>query len=230
MDRSSAMQEIIALAGVLEGRGQFDLADRMERLAIGLDDLSEEHYQGFDPEHPTFRGPERNPIQRPHFADPQSMWHDPNRVKPGHKPWLQSPEVMGGNVASEFEQVDRRDHPSDPEARVHSYGPLDEDQIMEQVMAGIREDFPEYADVEDDELVSRLIHAVYVSLKYGSDELLPQFEEAVAAGQRIDYDPEILEQAKKEISRLISGKFEEKEQAMQDNYVDEGPEPVMPWE
>lgn len=230
MDRSSAVQEFIALAGVLDGRGQFDLADRMERLAINLNDLGESYLQGFDPQHPTFRGPLWNPIQRPQFADPDSPQYDPDRVLPGHGEWLQSPEVMGGNVASGFDKVDRRDRPGDPNARVHSYGSLDKDRIMEQVMADIRENFPEYKDVEDDELISRLIHAVYVSLKYGDDELLPQFEAAVSAGQRIDYDPEILEQANNEISRLISDKFNEIEQTEQDSYEEQGPEPVMPWE
>ena len=213
MNRTSA--ELFVLAAQVDARGQYDLADRMERLAIDIDDIGEEYHGGFDPEHQTFRGPGRNPITRPQFADPNSPHYDPDRVKPGHKPWLQSPDVMRGHSSGEFERLRPGEQANDPGAQTDLFPGVDEEEVMGQVMGDLRADYPEMADMDDDEIVSRLIHAVYASMRYDDPA---EFEAMVASGKPIDYDPEILKQAKREVSRMLGIRFEPKEQVAQENY------------
>jgi len=194
------MNGLQKLAQVLDARGQYDLADRIDRVA-GLfgDEIDEGAHGGFDPERPPFRGYPRNKLPKPRFGLPR------DGIFPGQSPWPVADEIMGDNTASEFETT--LDHPHSPNPRIEMHDPIDEGEIWEDVMAAMSEEFPGIGGDSTEEMISRLVHAQYRTLSGDSGE----------TDAPMEYDPEILQRARSDVAAWIGDKFEQIERGRQEN-------------
>ena len=170
-----------------------------------------------DPESGRVRKQVRQPWQRSPYSKGQHG-HDPEYVTPGERPFTMGDEVQRGLHPSEWETYESPSGSgNDPRGEYVSQQPIDEGQIWESVMADLKEEFG-LSGKDDTEVFSRLINVFYAFLQSGGDEegmtdWLAQREAALP----IDYDPELLKQAKDEAAKWVSDKFYSTEQEMQGN-------------
>jgi hypothetical protein len=183
--------EIIKIANLLDSREQYRMADRMEKLAA-IDD--EELYQ-----------------YEPHPKDLYKF--DPENSLFGGM----ADEVSSGNKTRPFETVEGPPGIT-PYDEYVGHDAIDENEVWDIVLNEMREMFPEFIDenCDDDEFISRVVHGRYMNLKNGdnTDRGLKFVKRNLGS---MEYDKELLEQAKKEVSDWISSKFQDAEEGLQQN-------------
>jgi hypothetical protein len=154
-------QGMLALASILDGRGQFDLSDRMERVS----QLYPEELYG-----------------------PQSFWFDQEHFGEEGRPWSLGEDIGQGVSSSEWETYktpsgDR----NDPRGTYIQHEPLDADEILSRVVDELREEVPGIDASDPDEFLSKLVFLAYMQLKQDhpdpaatDDELLDMAREDVS--------------------------------------------------
>jgi len=236
------LRGLASFASSLDGNGQADLADRMDVLIRtaqfdpeGIMD-PESGMAGFDPESDTWRAPLQTRLhwrkpdrwgrkrgEEPTLIRPHQLRSDPDWVSPGERPWHVGEGIEGGNFPGEFDVVSPGYHHMDPDAPSHSYS-IDRDEIMDRLF----EEAGEVSGIQADsipELMSKLVHMQYVTLKYDGDE--EQMQADHDAG--VPYDQEILKRAIADVDAWVSSKFEQIEQDMQENFEEPG-DPRDEWD